>query len=100
MLNFFKTTIHVNVLLEDGNMVIESDGQPLCKGSIDSCITKLRQEIYNLSESKTVVIYLTNRSRLSSGKIEDNNTVTNKLYLMASSARCNVQIKRGLNYNA
>lgn len=98
MLNIFKASIDVSVFLEDGNMEIESDGISICNGSIDSCITKLRQEIYNLPESKNVTIRFIDRSKLSSGITEDNSMVTNKLHLIASSARCNVVIKRGLNF--
>ena len=101
MLNFFEKTINIDVIIEDGNMEVvkmTNKGQALCDGCIDSCISTLRHDIYNLSSDKTVVFNLINRSRSSSGLVEDENVVVNKLHLIRSGAHCNVIIRRGLNY--
>lgn len=98
MLNFFETTINVDVIIEDGNIEVINNGRSLMKGTIDSCITSLRQDINNLPSEKTVVFFLKNRSQSSSGLVENQNIVTNKLHMLASNARCTIIIKRGLDY--
>ena len=101
MLNFFEKTINIDVFIEDGNMEVikmTNNGRAVCEGCIDSCISMLRHEIYNLPSDKTIVFNLKNRSRTSSGLVEDENVVVNKLHLIRSGAQCNVIIRRGLNY--
>ena len=95
MLNFFQSQINIDVVLNDGQLTVVNCGRTICKGAIDACIAKLRQEINNLPDGKTVTIYVTAPSP---GIADDKSIVTNKLHQMASSAHSNVVIHQGMDY--
>ena len=106
MLNFFENPINIDVIIVEGNMEIIYNGRIICKGSIDSidsinsCIRLLRREIDQVPSSSSIVLNIKNRSSLSSGLVSDISVITNKLHVLASSARCAITIHRGLGYNS
>jgi len=106
-INFFESPISVDVQVHDSNQfVICYQGKTLCSGTKESCMSKIRQIIYDLdkittteesvSHSKKTVIFkiqnygMSGQTDVICKNIDD---FKSSLFMLRNSVKCDIEVK-------
>lgn len=98
-INFFESTIHVNIMIHKGGHIIVADkAKTILEGDQYSCMKKIRQIIEEVSSlgEKHVIFHIMNMT--TSG---DSSVIFAKGYFKSNlerlnTARCRIEVKAGL----
>jgi len=101
MLNFFQSTINVDILiLENANIQVQNNGRVIYEGSKEYCMNKLRREVFNLQgiANKTVSFTVKSWSNYSSNPkliADAKSFFRNHLGMLKSSTKTNIKLAFG-----
>lgn len=100
-LNFFESTINVNIMIHRGShIIVSNNGRSLFDGTREFCMRKIRSMVEDLSsyEGKKIIFHIQNMTI--GDPIYENDKVyfKNHIGLLSFSSKCTIEIKAGL-YN-
>lgn len=101
ILNFFESTINVNIMIHRGShIIISNNGRILFEGTRESCMRKIRSMVEDFSsyEGKKIIFHIQNMTI--GDPIYENDKVyfKNHIALLNTSSKCNIEVRAGL-YN-
>lgn len=100
MINFFVSTIYIDIIVNDSFIKVVNDNEVLTEGTHESCMSKIRDIVNNIwgKEEKTFVFTIINKaSSLSIFEVE-RSYFRSQLFLLNSSCASSITINES-QYN-
>lgn len=94
MINFFASTIYIDIIVNDSFIKVVNDNEVLTEGAQESCMDKIRQIVNNIpgKEEKTFVFNIINKASSLTVFEVDRSYFRSQLYLLNSSCGSNIKI--------
>ena len=94
MINFFASTIYIDIIVNDSFIKVVNDNEVLTEGALESCMDKIRQIVNNIpgKEEKTFVFNIINKASSLTVFEVDRSYFRSQLYLLNSSCGSNIKI--------
>lgn len=100
MINFFVSTIYIDIIVNDSFIKVVNDNEVLTEGTHESCMSKIRDIVNNIwgKEEKTFVFTIINKaSSLTIFEVE-RSYFRSQLFLLNSSCASSITINES-QYN-
>lgn len=100
MINFFASTIYIDIIVNDSYIKVVNDSEVLIKGAHESCMDKIRQIVNNIpgKEEKTFVLTIINKASSLAIFEVDRSYFRSQLFLLNSSCASSITINEN-QYN-
>lgn len=100
MINFFASTIHMDIIVNDSYIKVVNNNEVLIKGTHESCMDKIRQIVNNIhgKEEKTFVFNIINKASSLTIFEVDRSYFRSQLFLLNSSCASSITINES-QYN-
>lgn len=100
MINFFVSTIYIDIIVNDSYIKVVNDNEVLIKGTHESCMSKIRDIVNNIwgKEEKTFVFTIINMASLLTIFEVDRSYFRSQLFLLNSSCASSITINES-QYN-
>ena len=94
MINFFASTIYIDIIVNDSYINVVNDNEVLMKGTQNSCMNKIRQIVNNIpgKEGKTFVFNIINKASPLTIFEVDRSYFRSQLFRLNSSCNSNISI--------
>lgn len=94
MINFFASTIYIDIIVNDSYIKVVNDNAVLTEGSHESCMSKIRDIVNNIwgKEEKTFVFTIINKASSLTIFEVDRSYFRSQLFLLNSSCNSNISI--------
>ena len=94
MINFFASTIYIDIIVNDSFIKVVNDKEVLTEGAHESCMDKIRQIVNNIpgKEEKTFVFNIINKASSLTVFEVDRSYFRSQLFLLNSSCGSNIKI--------
>lgn len=94
MINFFASTIYIDIIISDSYIRLVNDQELLIEGVHESCMSKIRQIVNDISgkEEKTFVFNIINKASSLTVFEVDKSYFRSQLFLLNSSCSSNIKI--------
>lgn len=94
MINFFASTIYIDIIVNDSFIKVVNDNEVLTEGAHESCMDKIRQIVNNIpgKEEKTFVFNIINKESSLTEFEVDRSYFRSQLFLLNSSCGSNIKI--------
>ena len=94
MINFFASTIYIDIIVNDSFIKVVNYNEVLTEGAHESCMDKIRQIVNNIpgKEEKTFVFNIINKASSLTVFEVDRSYFRSQLYLLNSSCGSNIKI--------
>lgn len=94
MINFFASTIYVDIIVNDSYIRVVNDNELLIEGTHESCMSKIRQIVNNIpgKEEKTFVFNIINKASSLNVFEVDRSYFRSQLFLLNSSCVSTITI--------
>ncbi|WP_288317250.1 hypothetical protein [Xylanibacter muris] len=100
-LNFFESTINVNIMIHKGShIIVSNNGKILFQGTREYCMNRIRSIVNQMSSlgDKKIIFHIQNMTLGDSIYEYDKVYFKNHIALLNTSSKCNIEVKAGL-YN-
>lgn len=100
MINFFVSTIYIDIIVNDSFIKVVNDNEVLTEGTHESCMSKIRDIVNNIwgKEEKTFVFTIINKASSQTIFEVDRSYFRSHLFLLNSSCASNITINES-QYN-
>lgn len=100
MINFFASTIYIDIIVNDSYIKVVNDNEVLIKGTHESCMDKIRQIVNNIpgKEKKTFAFTIINKASSLTIFEVDRSYFRSQLFLLNSSCASCITINES-QYN-
>lgn len=94
MINFFASTIYIDIIVNDSYIRVVNDNELLMEGAHESCMSKIRQIVNNIpgKEEKTFVFNIINKASSQAVYEVDRSYFRSQLFLLNSSCDSDIKI--------
>lgn len=98
MINFFASTIYIDIIVNDSYIKVVNDNEVLIKGAHESCMDKIRQIVNSIygKEQKTFVFNIINKASSPTIFEVDRSYFRSQLFLLNSSCASTIIINERL----
>lgn len=100
MINFFASTIYMDIIVNDSYIKVVNNNEVLIKGTHESCMGKIREIVNNIpgKEEKTFVLNIINKTSSLTIFEVDRSYFRSQLFLLNSSCASSITINES-QYN-
>lgn len=94
MINFFASTIYIDIIVNDSFIKVVNDSEALTEGAHESCMDKIRQIVNNIpgKEQKMFVFNIINKTSSLTIYEVDRSYFRSQLFLLNSSCNSTISI--------
>ena len=94
MINFFASTIYIDITVNDTFIKVVNDNEVLTEGAFESCMDKIRQIVNNIpgKEEKTFMCNIINKTSSLTIFEVDRSYFRSQLFLLNSSCNSTITI--------
>lgn len=94
MINFFVSTIYIDIIVNDSFIKVVNDNEVLTEGAFESCMDKIRQIVNNIpgKEEKTFMFNIINKTSSLTIFEVDRSYFRSQLFLLNSSCNSTITI--------
>lgn len=94
MINFFASTIYIDIIVNDSFIKVVNDNEVLTEGALESCMDKIRQIVNNIpgKEEKTLMFNIINKTSSLTIFEVDRSYFRSQLFLLNSSCNSTITI--------
>lgn len=94
MINFFASTIYIDIIVNDSSIKVVNDNEVLTEGTHEFCMDRIRQIVNNIpgKEQKTFVFNIINKASSLTIFEVDRSCFRSQLFLLNSSCNSTITI--------